>query len=67
MINSFGLHKSEYSKEILENSWKNVIKTLHELLTNENATNNVSNTRNQVLDKIKDGFLNALGGNSSPN
>ena len=66
MINSFGLHKSEYSKEILENSWKNVIKTLHELLTNENATNNVSNTRYKVLEKIKDGFLNALGETRRP-
>ena len=66
MINSFGLHKSEYSKEILENSWKNVIKTLHELLTNENATNNVSNTRNKVLEKIKDGFLKALGETRRP-
>lgn len=66
MINSFGLHESEYSKEILENSWKNVINTLHELLTNENATNDVLNTRNQVLEKIKDGFLKALGETRRP-
>lgn len=66
MINSFGLHKSEYSKEILENSWKNVIKTLHELLTNENATNDVLNTRNKVLKKLKNDFLNALGETRRP-
>lgn len=66
IINTFGLKIDDYSKNKLENSWKNVIKTLHELLTNENATNNVSNTRYKVLEKLKNDFLNALGETRRP-
>lgn len=66
IINTFGLKIDDYSKNKLENSWKNVINTLHELLTNENATNNVSNTRYKVLEKLKNDFLNALGETRRP-
>lgn len=66
MINSFGLHKSEYSKEILENSWKNVVSNLYKLLTDGNATNDVLITRNKVLKNLKNDFLNALGETRRP-
>ena len=66
MINSFGLHKSEYSKEILENSWKNVVSNLYKLLTDGNATNDVLITRNKVLKNLKNDFLNTLGETRRP-